>query len=122
MPGARLMWKSPAASAAPVEPPDTSASARPVGDRLEACTIEASGVERTASAGSGALAIETGASTTSTPPGVGPIAPAGPNSSTRTPCCGGERRTGRDLGRSEVGAVRVHGDRDRRSRAGRAAA
>jgi glycerol-3-phosphate acyltransferase PlsX len=60
-PRARLMWKRPAASAAPVEPPETSASARPSATACTACTIEASGVARTARAGSWALATETGA-------------------------------------------------------------
>ncbi len=47
--------------------------------------MEASGVERTAYAGSAALAIEIGASITSTPSGIAPISPAGPNSSTPMP-------------------------------------
>ena len=73
-----------------------------------ACTIEDSGVARTARAGSGALAIETGASTTSTSAAV-PISAAGPNRITRTPLAasGGAPR---HLGGAEVGPVGV--DRD----------
>ena len=70
----------------PVEPPETSASARPSATAATAATIEASGLARTARAGSSALAIETGASMTSTPSRTSPICAAGPNSSTRTPC------------------------------------
>jgi hypothetical protein len=83
-PRARFTWNSPAASAAPVEPPETSASARPSATARTAWTIEDSGVERTARAGSAAFAIETGASTTATP-GAGSISAAGPNTSTRSP-------------------------------------
>ena len=84
-PRARLKVNSEAASAAPVEPPLTSASASPAATAATARTIEDSGVRRTARAGSGSLAIETGASTTETPSGTGPISAAGPNRSTRTP-------------------------------------
>ena len=83
-PRERLTWNRPAASAAPVEPPETSASARPSATACTACTIEAFGVERTARAGSPAFAIETGASTTSSP-GAGSISAAGPKTSTRIP-------------------------------------
>src|SRR3984957_3032255 len=82
MPRSRLMLNSPAASADPVEPPDTSAWASPLATALAARTIEASGVERTACAGSDALAIETGASITVTPGPTSPISAAGPYSST----------------------------------------
>src|SRR6185312_12731984 len=85
MPRSRRMLNRPAASAEPVEPPDTSAWAWPAATALAAWTIEASGVERTAKAGSAALAIETGASTTSTPSATDPISPAGPKSRTRVP-------------------------------------
>src|SRR3954470_23958009 len=85
MPRARLISKSPAARAAPVEPAETSASASPRATARAARTIEASGVERAARAGSAALAIETGASTTSMPSGTAPISAAGPNSVTGTP-------------------------------------
>src|SRR5579859_3944661 len=87
MPRSRLRLNSAAARAEPVEPPDTSAWARPSATARAACTIDASGVERTAKAGSTALAIETGASITSTPAGIAPISAAGPNSSTPTPRC-----------------------------------
>src|SRR3954465_8254700 len=85
MPVARLMLNRPAASAAPVVPPATKASQSPSATAFAARTIEASGVWRTALAGSGALAIDTGASTTSTPSATSPIAPAGPNSTGVTP-------------------------------------
>src|ERR1700730_17077237 len=68
MPGARLMLKVPAASAA------------------AACTIDASGVARTALAGSALLAMDTGASTTCTSGGSSPSSAAGPNRITRAPC------------------------------------
>src|SRR5438270_66234 len=85
MPRRRRRLNSPAASADPVEPPETSACARPSATARAAWTIEASGVERAASAGSAALAIDTGASTTSTPSGTAPISAAGPKRSTRVP-------------------------------------
>src|SRR5436305_3310950 len=85
MPRSRLRLNSPAASAEPVDPPDTSAWARPWATAWAAWTIDASGVERTANAGSAALAIETGASTTSTPAATGPISSRGPNRSTPIP-------------------------------------
>ena len=50
-----------------------------------ACTIEASGVERTARAGSAALAIETGASTTSTPGAGAELARRGRRAARATP-------------------------------------
>jgi hypothetical protein len=84
-PRARLKEKSEAASAVPVEPPETSASARPAATASTACTIDACGLPRTARAGSAALAIESGASTISTPSAAGPSSAAGPNSSTRVP-------------------------------------
>src|SRR3954468_15964624 len=85
MPRARLIWNSPAARAAPVEPALTSASASPAATARAAWTIEASGVDRAARAGSASLAIDTGASTTVTPSGTSPISSAGPKSRTRTP-------------------------------------
>jgi hypothetical protein len=51
IPRARLISKRPAASAAPVEPPETSASARPSATARTAWTIEASGSPRTARTG-----------------------------------------------------------------------
>src|SRR3954447_14405101 len=83
-PRARLNVNSDAASAAPVEPPLTSASASPSATARTARTIEESGLPRTARAGSGSLAIETGASTTSTP-GTSPSSAAGPYRITRIP-------------------------------------
>src|ERR1700712_3225346 len=82
MPRSRLRLNKPAASAGPVEPPDTSAWASPRATALAARTIEASGVERTACAGSDALAIETGASITVTPGPTSPISSAGPYNNT----------------------------------------
>ena len=84
-PRARRISKRPAASTAPVEPPETSASARPDATARTAWTIEDSGVARTARAGSAALAIDTGASTISTPGAGSPSRAAGPNSRTSTP-------------------------------------
>ena len=86
MPRARLMLNEPAASAAPVPPAHTSACALPSATARAACTIEASGVVRAALTGSGLLAIETGASTISTPPCSSPSCAAGPNRITRAPC------------------------------------
>src|SRR4051794_4954643 len=79
------MWNRPAATAEPVLPPVTQASQSPSATAMAARTIDASGVARTALAGSGALAIETGASITSTPSATSPIASAGPNSTGVTP-------------------------------------
>src|SRR5438067_6178593 len=86
MPAARLTLKRDAASAAPVPPAHTSACARPSATAFAACTIEACGWALTAPAGSGLLAIETGASTTSTREDGAPSASAGPNRSECTPC------------------------------------
>src|SRR4029078_13702086 len=67
------------------DPPRRMSSPSPAATAATARTIEDSGVRRTARAGSGSLAIDTGASTTVTPPAAGPIAAAGPNRTTRTP-------------------------------------
>ena len=92
MPGARRMCSWPAASAAPVEPLQTSACARPSATARAACTIEASGVPRTARTGSGSLAIETGrVDDLDAVAGGRRAAPAGPNSSTSTPCAAAMR-------------------------------
>src|SRR4051794_32571789 len=84
-PRARLNVNSDAANAAPVDPPETSASASPAATAATARTIEESGLPRTARAGSGALAIDSGASATDTPSGTAPISAAGPNKITRRP-------------------------------------
>src|SRR2546427_6333231 len=86
MPAARLTLNRDAASAAPVPPAHTSACALPAATALAACTIEACGCARTAPAGSGLLAIETGASTTSTRGQGAPSSSAGPNRIECTPC------------------------------------
>ena len=112
MPRSRRRLNRPAASAEPVEPPETSAWARPSATALAAWTIDASGVERTANAGSAALAIETGASITSTPAGTAPISAAGPNRSTPMPCAAARRGARGDLAGTEIGPARIHGDRD----------
>src|SRR5688500_10068056 len=64
----RLTWKSDAASSAPVDPADTSASASPAPTAFAARTTDASGFERTAKAGSSSFEI-----------------PSPPNSSTGVP-------------------------------------
>src|SRR4051812_40567851 len=79
------MLNRPAASAAPVVPPATNASQSPAATARAACTIEASGVWRTALTGSGALAIDTGASTTSMPSATAPISAAEPKRTGVTP-------------------------------------
>ena len=107
------MLNRPAASAAPVPPAQTSACARPSATARAACTIEASGLARTALAGSALLAIETGASTISTPGGgLAQLGGRAEQDHARAPR-GGERGAGGDLGRTEVGAVAV--DRDDRA-------
>src|SRR5271163_3603123 len=85
MPWARLTLRIPAATAEPVLPAQTRACASPAATACAASTIEASGVDRTARTGSGALAMETGESTICTPSGGSPSSRAGPNSSTRAP-------------------------------------
>ena len=85
MPRARLMLNEPAASAAPVPPAHTSACALPSATALAACMIEASGFARAALAGSELLAIDAGASTTSTSAGSSPSSREGPNRITRAP-------------------------------------
>ena len=54
-PRERFTWNRPAASAAPVEPPETSASARPSATACTACTIEAFGVDAHGARGIGGL-------------------------------------------------------------------
>ena len=85
MPRSRRRLNRPAARAEPVEPPETSACALPSATARAAWTIEASGVERTANAGSAAFAIETGASTISTPGPTDRISAAGPKRTTPIP-------------------------------------
>ena len=109
------MLKRPAASAAPVAPAETSASASPLATAFAARTIEDSGCARAAAAGLASLAIDSGASMTSMPGPALPISAAGPNSSTRTPWRDGEVGALGDLRGTEVGAVGV--DRDDRHRA-----
>ena len=74
-----------AASVGPVLPAETRASARPSFTERAAWTIEASGFERTAWAGSSCPPIVSGASTTSTPPPLSPSSAAGPKRSTSEP-------------------------------------
>src|SRR6478672_2595730 len=85
MPCVRLMLNRPAARAAPVPPAQTSACARPAATARAAWTIDAVGFARTARTGSALLAIDSGASTISTPSGAGPSSAAGPNRITRDP-------------------------------------
>ncbi len=120
MPRARLMLNRPAASAAPVPPAHTSACARPSATARAACTIEASGCARAARAGSGLLAIDTGASMTSTPAGCSLDLRGGAEQQHARPPLRRERRARRDLCRSEVGAVGVDRDDHRLTRRGRA--
>src|ERR1700689_114171 len=87
MPRARFTLNNPAATAAPVPPAHTNACALPSATARAACTIEDCGVLLAACTGSALLAIDTGAFTTSTPAGRFGISAAGPNSSTRAPCC-----------------------------------
>src|SRR5271167_1702836 len=79
------MLNKPAASAAPVPPAHTNACARPCATARAAWTIEASGFARAALAGSGLLAIDSGASTTCTLAAGSPSSAAGPNRITRAP-------------------------------------
>ena len=95
IPAARRISNRPAASAAPVEPAETSASASPAATARAARTIEASFVERAARAGSAALAIDTGASTTVTWSGTSPISAAGPKRMTGTPASAAPSATSR---------------------------
>ena len=80
---------SEAASAAPVGPVVTSASARPSPRACAARTIEAVDFERAAWAGSSKFVMSSGASTTSTrgadSPSAARISAAGPNSRQRVP-------------------------------------
>src|SRR6185437_6142435 len=62
-------------------PAQTNACARPSATAFVARTIEASRVVRAAATGSAVLAIEIGASTTSTPGAGAPRSSAGPNRS-----------------------------------------
>ncbi len=109
MPRARFTLNSPAASAAPVPPAHTSACALPSATARAACTIEASGVLRTALTGSALFAIETGASTTSTPRGNrrGLQLRRRPEQQHPRALRRGQRGAGGDLGRAQVGAVAI---------------
>ena len=97
-------------------PAHTSACALPSATARAACTIEASGVLRTALTGSALFAIEIGASTTSTPSGSGPVCncAAGPNSSTLAPCAAASAAPAATSAGTQVGAVAV----DRHDRRG----
>ena len=112
-PRARLKVNSDAASAAPVEPPETSAPASPAATALTAWTIDASGVPRTARAGSGAFAIETGASTTVDAVWDRAELVGGAEEDHARAGGRGDRRSASNLSWSEVGAVRVDRDRHR---------
>ena len=95
-----------------VEPPETSAWARPSATARAAWTIEASGVFRTAKAGSGDLAIEIGASTTSTPsPTSTDRLGAGRTAALGCPARRLGPRPGRPGG-SQVSPARIDCDRD----------
>ena len=111
-PRARLKVNSEDASAAPVEPPDTSASASPAATAATACTIEDSGVRRTARAGSGSLAIETGASTTETPSATGPICGRGTEQDHADAARGSASSPASDFSGALVGPVDVYRDSD----------
>ena len=111
-PRARLKVNSEEASAAPVEPPLTSASASPAATAATARTIEASGVRRTARAGSGSLAIETGASTTVTPSAHRPDRRRGPEQDHADATRGSASSPASDLSGALIGPVDVYRDSD----------
>ena len=111
-PRARLKVNSEAASAAPVEPPLTSASASPAATAATACTIEDSGVRRTARAGSGSLAIETGASTTETSSGTGADLGRRAEQDHADATRGSAGGTASDFSGAQVGPVDVYRDGD----------
>ena len=114
IPRPRLMRNSEAASAVPVEPPETSASARPSATAATAATIEASGLARTARAGSSALAIETGASIDLDALGHLADLGRGPEQQHAHAVLGHRGGSAaRDLGGAVVGPVRVNRDGDR---------
>ena len=113
--GSRRMWKSPAASAVPVEPAATSASASPAATARAARTIEESGSWRVAATASAAFAIDTGESTISTPGGRAELV-GGPEEQDAHALRGRDRGAGSDLGWAEISAVGVDGDRDGHSR------
>ncbi len=98
-----------------MEPPETSAWARPSATALAACTIEASGVERTAKAGSAALAIETGCVDDLDPIGHRADLGGGTEEDYARAGLGRLRSTGRDLGGTQIRSARVNGDGDHRA-------
>ena len=73
--GRRRMWKSPAASVAPVFPAETTASASPAPTARHARTSELCGFARTASTGFSCISIVSVASTSSRPVRVEPLRP-----------------------------------------------
>ena len=113
MPGARLMLNVPAATAAPVAPAHTSACARPSRDRPRGLHDRGLGRRRAALHGVRGLGDRDAARRRSRRrPAAHRARTAGPNSSTRAPCAGGDRRARGHLRGPEVGAVAV--DRDHR--------
>ena len=112
MPGARLMLNSAAASAGPVEPPLTKASASPAATARVARTIDASGFERLARDGVGRLGDRDGGVDDLDPLGDLAELLGGPEEHDPDPLLGCVRRTRGDFGGPEVGAVGVDRDRD----------
>ena len=86
MPRARRMLKRPAASAGPVDPPETNASASPSATARAARTIEASGRRADRRDRVGRLRDRHRGVDDLDARGAGPISSAGPYRRTRTPC------------------------------------
>ena len=111
-PGARRMCSCPATSAAPVEPLQTSACARPSATARAACTIDASGVAAHGAHRVGVLRDrERGVDDLDAVAGPAEVR-RGAEQQHAHALRGGEARGGGNLSRSEIGAVGV--DRDDR--------
>ena len=110
MPRSRLMLKSAAASAAPVEPPDTSASASPAATACAARTIEDSGLRARGGGRVGLLGDrQRGVDDLDPGPGGAELG-GGTEQQDADALGGGDVRALGDLGGTEVGAVGVDGD------------
>ena len=118
MPRSRRRLNSPAASAEPVEPPDTSACARPSATALAAWTIDASGVDADRVRRIGRLGDRDRARRRPRrrPDRLRSHQP-GRTAARRSPSAAARVSARRDLPGAEIGPARVHGDGDHRASA-----
>ena len=116
MPRARFTLNSPAASAAPVPPAHTSAWARPCETARAACTIDASGVPLPRSPGRCSSRSRPARPRSPRPSGTPFSSSRGAEQQDPRTFFRGQRGTGRNLGRTQIGAIAIdrHDRRDHR--------